>query len=213
VEKSILNPQAEPFLTGEELQESYDDSTTTGDDDNDSNATYDPKIFISTYRADGSSYYVNAGINIATWPNYKLKRNFRMLYDTGACGTLLSKLAYDSLPEECRPEIHPVQVEVVGANNGVVNCYGYCSITLELQGKEFVAKALVCDITDDGIIGTDFMFQRHDCRMELEKPRHSRRTRAVWFIDGHPVPLHPYRPRDTTFNCSEVPSCGAVQPS
>jgi len=163
-------------------------------------APWDAKIFISAYRVDGSSYYANVGINLGHWPQNKPKVNFKMLHDTGACASILNKAIYDQLPEPCKPVLQPVDVEVVSANNGIIHCYGLCTVDLDLGGCNFQARMLVCDITNDGIIGTDFMYDNHDCQIRVDRMRNSIRTRATWTIDGHSVPLYPYRPRQSVVN-------------
>jgi len=159
------------------------------------------KIFISATRADGSSYYANTGVNLENWPNKTRKFDFKFLYDTGACASLLGKHAYDKLPEEAKPKLIPIEdLEIIGANNGTVNCYGYCYISINLNGQVYPMRTFVCDISNDGIIGTEFMFDEHDCTFTTKKMKNSRRTRASWFIDGHQVPLHPYKPSNATFH-------------
>ena len=158
------------------------------------------KVRINTSRSDGSSYFALAGVNTNIWPANTPKVNYRFLHDTGACGSLLGKHIYDQLPESCQPPLKPAEVEVLGANDGEVNCYGCCHITLELNGRFYPAKVLVCDINMDGIIGTDFMFDQHDCEIKVEKMRSSTRAWAEWLIDGFRVPLYPYRPHRDSIN-------------
>jgi len=153
-------------------------------------------VYISATREDGSSLFANVGINLEKWPVKRAKVNFKFLHDTGASATLISKDVYDKLPESCQPELKYNAVNIYSANNSKINCYGACKVMLDFNGAQFEQICLVCDLQEDGIIGTDFMYYNHDCDIKVRKMRGSNKVMARWYIDGYEVPLYPWRPRN-----------------
>ena len=164
------------------------------------------QVFISKIGNNNSStWYVQGSVNPYDYPDSKRKEIFKCIHDPGAMATILSKHVYDSLPESARPVLESCDLKVFGANGHPIHLYGQAEISLEINGKLYRHNVIVCDLQDEIILGSDFIYDAHDCEMKIEsvnsmRKRRSDRRKCIWIIDPNDpvninkVKLHTYKP-------------------
>lgn len=82
----------------------------------------------------------------------------KMLIDTGASLTLISKKIYDLIPQQMRPILEESSQRVLNASGDALPQYGKAVFSIEVcQSKKTRIPAIVTDITVDGILGLDFL--------------------------------------------------------
>ena len=156
-------------------------------------------LFIKRITPDGSTFMVEAAINPYNYPDNISKENFKFVTDSGAMVSVLSKRVYDSIPSEAQPQIITSNRNITGPNGAIIELYGTCDCKLELKGVEYTHNFYVCDIKEDGILGTDFMCDSHSCDLHIESlkgrnGRYKSQRKATWTIDGvQVVQLLPYK--------------------
>ena len=164
------------------------------------------QVFISKIGSNGSStWYVDGSINPYDYPENRRREYFKLIHDPGAMATIVSKHVYDSLPESARPALEPCDLNVFGASGHPIHLYGQCEMKLEIGGHLYTHDVIICDLQDDILLGSDFIYDAHDCITDIEsvnsmRKRHSNRRRCIWIIDPHDpekrnkVQLHTYQP-------------------
>ena len=139
---------------------------------------------IVTYTGIGHAFAVKVGLNISSYPDNKLKVDHKFVVDTGASCCLVNKAVYDQLPDEVRPVLQPTDVNIEGVGSQILETYGTARFELQLGGVFFHHDMIVCDLVDDGIIGSDFM-ESH-CASVNYKP-------LTLKLDDHTIPMFRYR--------------------
>lgn len=81
----------------------------------------------------------------------------KMLIDTGASLTLISKKIYDLMPQHTRPILEASSQKVLNASGDALPQYGKAIFGIEVCQSETHIPAIVTDITVDGILGLDFL--------------------------------------------------------
>lgn len=81
----------------------------------------------------------------------------KLLIDTGAFLTLVSRRFYDKLQNEERPELTESAQRILNASGSVVSHYGKGTFSFQIGKSNQVLEAIVADISVDGIIGLDFL--------------------------------------------------------
>ena len=79
------------------------------------------------------------------------------LIDTGSAITLMSQTFYNRLPSEQRPSIKPTNMTAHGVTGGGLVIYGEVTMKISVSGKKLPYTFYVCDITQDVILGIDFL--------------------------------------------------------
>jgi predicted aspartyl protease len=95
-----------------------------------------------------------AGIYVQAMINGSLSK---MLIDTGAQLTLISKRMYDLLNHNSRPKLQESAHKVFNASGGILIQYGKAEFCISVGNSETLISAIVTDITVDGILGLDFL--------------------------------------------------------
>lgn len=90
------------------------------------------------------------------------------LVDTGSCCTILSKSLLDSWPQETRPRLAPVDIQLVTATGESSPFLGKAEVEISLGNQTLLHEVLFADIKNDGILGIDFMI-KHKCDVLLSK--------------------------------------------
>ena len=158
-------------------------------------------IVLSRIRPSDTTMYVKTCINPEKYPQDSLRTDFKFIHDTGAVATILSKDCYDQLPDAVKPTLQWENLKVLGPNGEEIPIYGRCTCNLQFNGKSFTHSLLVCDIMEDGIIGTDFLYKEHDCQICVESLKNSTRKKNYWIIDNHhQVPLYQYKHIKSSIN-------------
>ena len=81
----------------------------------------------------------------------------KMLIDTGASLTLISKKVYDLINHNSRPKLQESAQKVFNASGGILTQYGKAEFCISIGNSETLISAIVTDITVDGILGLDFL--------------------------------------------------------
>uniref|UniRef100_A0A8W8J306 Peptidase A2 domain-containing protein n=1 Tax=Magallana gigas TaxID=29159 RepID=A0A8W8J306_MAGGI len=81
----------------------------------------------------------------------------KMLIDTGASLTLISKKIYDLMPQHTRPILEASLQRVLNASGDALPQYGRAIFGIEVCQSETHIPAIVTDITVYGILGLDFL--------------------------------------------------------
>ena len=79
------------------------------------------------------------------------------LIDTGCTTTILSLKKYLEIPEDKRPELYKHERVLVTADDKPLNLYGQTTFNIKLETQWVRHTALVVEITNDGLIGMDFL--------------------------------------------------------
>ena len=147
--------------------------------------------------------YCKVAVNPYQHPEGMLRQDFKFIFDPGASATVISKRVYDSLPDEAKPPLVDAYHNIITAQGSSITFYGECECLLELHGKQYQHTALVCDVTEDGFIGCDFLWgSGRSANITVDPKRPSRQS---WTIGGnHVVPLHKYRPENETLDLITV---------
>ena len=79
------------------------------------------------------------------------------LIDTGCTITILSLKKYLEIPEDKRPELYKHERVLVTADDKPLNVYGQTTFNVKFGSQWVRHTALVAEITNDGLIGMDFL--------------------------------------------------------
>ena len=105
-------------------------------------------------------------------------QNMKMLVDTGAAVTILSSKLINKLPVNMKPNITPCDtIKLQSANGNLISVDGTAEVILQLGKSHFPWKVFVANITDDGLLGYDFLYN-YDCAFEA---RRGVRIKGQWF--------------------------------
>lgn len=91
-----------------------------------------------------------------------------MLVDTGSNVTIIRKSLTDSWPTSVRQCITPVNMTLVTATGDSVPFLGKISVDIELGEQKLKQDVLLADISNDGILGVDFL-NAHHCDINMSK--------------------------------------------
>jgi hypothetical protein len=91
-----------------------------------------------------------------------------MLVDTGASVTLLSEKFVNTLPNSMKPTLRPVNTNLVTATGESSPFCGQSEVSLSLGSNTFDHNLLIANISNNGILGLDFL-ERHDCTVNLSE--------------------------------------------
>ena len=102
---------------------------------------------------------VQAGMSVML-PVSIFSTEARLLIDTGAEITILSKRIYDEIPAAFRPRLKQpkCKVTLAAANDGIMGIEGVADINMETEGEVFVWQVFVANIKEDGLLGMDFLY-------------------------------------------------------
>ena len=90
------------------------------------------------------------------------------LIDTGSTCTIISTKKYQEIPNEKRPELYEYDRTIVTADDTPLNVYG-CTVFNIKFGDQWVRhSALVAEISNDGLIGIDFLTQ-HEVSLDFAR--------------------------------------------
>jgi hypothetical protein len=81
------------------------------------------------------------------------------LIDSGATCSILSSTVYQNMPKLSKYLLTPFASPVFDAGSNQINCHGQTALEVTLNGCNFNIDVLVCDISQDGIIGQDFLLK------------------------------------------------------
>ena len=95
-------------------------------------------------------------------------RNLSFLVDTGCTHNLLLRTVFDRLPAQMRQQMVYGETVAAIADGSGLHIYGSISLTGRLRNVPFEARFLVCRISDNGILGMEFL-SRHDCSVACDK--------------------------------------------
>ena len=87
--------------------------------------------------------------------------------DTGGPVSLLSKSIYDKLKEESKPKLEAVTARLSTASGKPLACYGKATFSLKMGMLEGEISMIVADITDDVLLGSDFLISKGRNKVDL----------------------------------------------
>jgi len=93
-------------------------------------------------------------------------REFFLLCDTGSAVTLLRKNVYDTIDSVHKSKLVMTTSGLHGASGESIQVHGICVVELEFGGFPMLCRALVADITCDGIVGTNFL-EHYRCVLDM----------------------------------------------
>jgi len=93
-------------------------------------------------------------------------REFFLLCDTGSAVTLLRKTVYDSIDNVHKSKLVTTTAGLQGASGERIRVHGICVVELELGGFPMLCRAVVADVTCDGIVGTNFL-EHYRCVLDM----------------------------------------------
>ncbi|VDI78822.1 Hypothetical predicted protein, partial [Mytilus galloprovincialis] len=102
----------------------------------------------------------------------------KMLIDTGATVSLISKKMFDSMKSQV---LSPMDREILTANGSPLILFGKTIIDIDLNGHVCSNIAVVADLNVDGILGIDFL-RSHNCVINITKG-------SIW-VNGRENRLH-----------------------
>ena len=94
-------------------------------------------------------------------------RSLSFLVDTGCTHNLLSRTVFDRLPAQTRQQMIYGETVAAMADGSGLHIYGSIGLTGRLRNVPFEAKFLVCRISDNAILGMEFL-SRHDCSVACD---------------------------------------------
>ncbi|CAC5386872.1 unnamed protein product [Mytilus coruscus] len=117
------------------------------------------KINESLPLANNEGLFVRAKIN---------DKYLAFLVDTGANVTILSKKFIDEINPSLLPKINPVNINLITATGDSAPFIGQVDVEICLGDHIYYHNVLVADISNEGIIGMDFLVT-HDCDVLLSQ--------------------------------------------
>ena len=142
IQKDCRQQSKEQVRTSEEQQPQKE---KTG---NDAPEAMQPSVKVGSHKEAG--LYIQTEVNC-----YPLK----MLIDTGATVTLISKEAFESINENCRPDLKKVHQEILAAQGTPLETHGMAKFDIKIENMTFSSQAVVANIGIGGIIGLDFLLE------------------------------------------------------
>ncbi|VDI11411.1 Hypothetical predicted protein [Mytilus galloprovincialis] len=116
-------------------------------------------IKINESLANNEGLFVRAKIN---------DKCLAFLVDTGANVTILSKKFIDEINPSLLPKINPVNINLITATGDSAPFIGQIDVEICLGNYIYHHNVLVADISNEGIIGMDFLVT-HDCDVLLSQ--------------------------------------------
>ena len=90
------------------------------------------------------------------------------LMDTGCTTTLLSTRLYQKMAEDEKPDLQTYSGKLLSADGSEIKSVGVTQMNIRLGKQQFRQRTIVCDITNDGLIGLDFL-KNHDVQVNFSK--------------------------------------------
>lgn len=114
-------------------------------------------------------------------------RDSELLVDTGAAVTIISSALFSQLPAESRPEVKAPckSTKLQTANNELLDVEGVATIDIMIGGQHFRWDAFVAPISDEGILGYDFLYH-YDCILEARRGMQIAENWVDWTVKGAP---------------------------
>ena len=106
----------------------------------------------------GITAYINADVNGVVC---------KLLVDSGAAVTIISRKLYDRMPVDSRPNLDPLSehIQLQAADEGLLTVHGIIQVSVNIEEGQFTWNAYVVDVYDDGLLGFDFL-HHFDCALE-----------------------------------------------
>ena len=119
-----------------------------------------PRI-ISVNDCTGITAYINANVNGASC---------KLLVDSGAAVTVISREIYEQMPSDLRPTLNSLSdnIQLQAADNGLLTVHGVINMSVYIDNDIFEWTAYVADISEDGLLGLDFL-HNFDCIFEVRR--------------------------------------------
>ena len=95
-------------------------------------------------------------------------KTLSFLVDTGCTHNLLSRTVFDRLPAQTRQQMVYGETVAAMADGSGLHIYGSIGLSGRLRNVPFEARFLVCRISDNAILGMEFL-RRHDCSVACDK--------------------------------------------
>ena len=84
--------------------------------------------------------------------------------------TVISRELYEQMPSDLRPTLNslPENIQLQAADNGLLTVHGVINISVDIDNDIFEWTAYVADITEDGLLGFDFL-HNFNCILEARR--------------------------------------------
>ena len=84
-----------------------------------------------------------------------------LLVDTGCTCTLLSARIFNQMSPDERPDLQPYPGTLLSANGQPIRTLGETFLNITIGKHQMRQRAIVCEITNDGLLGLDFLKTHH----------------------------------------------------
>ena len=127
---------------------------------------------------------------------------FTFLIDTGAAVTVMSRAAFQRIPQHRQPPIRPTEMKVSGVGGTPLDVAGTAHMTLVFDGIPVVHDVLIVGMTLDAILGQDILLS-HQCKLDLRE--------LTLRLKGKNISC--WTPGETTISCRVVVKDDVVIPA
>ena len=127
---------------------------------------------------------------------------FTFLIDTGAAVTVMSRAAFQRIPQYRQPPIRSTETKVSGVGGTPLDVAGIAHMTLVFDGIPVVHDVLIVGMTLDAILWQDILLS-HQCKVDL-------RELTLQLKDKN---ISCWTPGETTISCRVVVKDDVVNPA
>ena len=110
-----------------------------------------------------------------------------LLVDTGAAVTIISSALFSQIPAEKRPQLKPPckSTKLETASKELIDIDGIVTVEIVIGGQPFKWDAIVAPISDQGILGYDFLYH-YDCILQARHGIRIAGNWVPWTVKGSP---------------------------
>ena len=94
----------------------------------------------------------------------------KLLVDTGATVTLISTRLFHRIPEENQPKLSPFSRAILDAGGNCLPISGFGTFSAKICALSCKLDGVVADLSNDGIVGLDFM-DENECTIDVKKKK------------------------------------------
>ena len=110
-----------------------------------------------------------------------------LLVDTGAAVTIISSALFSQIPAEKRPQLKSPckSTKLETASKELIDIDGIVTVEIVIGGQPFKWDAIVAPISDQGILGYDFLYH-YDCILQARHGIRIAGNWVPWTVKGSP---------------------------
>ena len=108
----------------------------------------------------------------------------KLLVDTGATVSLISTELMSRIPEEDRPRLDSFSRDILDAGGNCLQISGKGTFPTQIRGFSCKLDAVVADLSNDGIMGLDFL-EENGCTIDVAKKKMCIKGKQYSLIKEH----------------------------